>query len=85
MGRRRFGFLSRRKEERLGFFTMRAVDAASAEDAASEALAIVQRELAGLLRNRPNEPWSVRVDKIEDADGEGAPQLGFSWFPEGPE
>lgn len=82
MGRRRFGFLSRRKEECLGFFTMRVVEAASSKDAAREVLIIVRRELEDLVRNRPDEPWDVRVERIEEAGDEVSPRLGFSWFPD---
>jgi len=84
MGRRRWGFLSPRKEEWLGFYTMRVVQASCPEDAAREAVDMVRRELSELVRNRIDEPWQVRVEKVEEAAADVCPQLGFSWFPEEP-
>jgi hypothetical protein len=75
------------EEGRYSFEVARFVEAASAEEAAERALALVRTspQLARGVRNEPGEPPTCRVDAVQPlAPDEAAPakQPGFRFYPE---
>ena len=71
--------------ETWGFFTTRFVEADSALNAEIFARELVHEELKGLLLNKPEEAWTLTIDKIwEDSEAfaKYAPGAGFTWYPD---
>jgi hypothetical protein len=85
---RRFWLLSWPVVKTRGFFASRIAEGRSAEEAVERAISSVRGELSGVIRNRPDEPWDIMVESVEEMPGvtsasdQFVARRGFTWFPE---
>lgn len=79
--KRRWGLLRQTTIRPAGFYTTRFVEAATSDEAAARAIAVVQEELKDL--NHSDSPASITAEGVRE-DEEGffryAPGSGFTWY-----
>lgn len=71
--------------EKMGFFTMRCLEASDQEEAQRMTLEVIRNQLQGVVLNARSDPPTLTVDtvqKLEEFGDHHVPGSGFSWFPE---
>jgi hypothetical protein len=73
------------KEEKLGFFTARFVEANNKKEAENIALNLIREELHDKIINKRDNPPMLYVEDIDEVSSFGdniVPGKGFTWYPE---